>query len=185
MDVQMEPVIRLAVSRLVVSGMVVNRLAVIDLAIDGLIILWMFLLITAAIEDIRERKIKNRLNLLIGVVSCLTVVVVSCHVVPGGILRMMTEHMLSALLLSFPLFLANVIRPNSFGGGDIKLGFFGGWMLDFGEAFRAIEISFLTAALGTIGVWLISLRRHRENKSLTIPFGPFLAIGMILAELWL
>lgn len=180
MDVQMEPVVRLVVSRLVVS-----RLVVVDLVINGLMVLWMLLLIAAAIEDIHERKIKNRLNLLIGVVSLLMVMAVSHYAAPGGILRMMTEHMLSALLLSVPLFLANVIRPNSFGGGDIKLGFFGGWMLDFGEAFRALGISFLTAALWTIGIWLISLGRHRENKSLTIPFGPFLAIGMILAELWL
>lgn len=142
----------------------------------GLRGLWMIGLIAAAVEDIKERKIRNRLNLLIGGISLVTVILemILSH---SPIFRVLMEHLLSALLLSIPLLLANMIRKGSFGGGDIKLGFFAGWMLGFSEAFLALGISFILGAGWTIG--LLFFRRHHHKS--TLPFGPFMVLGMLVA----
>jgi len=73
-----------------------------------------------------------------------------------------------------------ILKREGMGGGDIKLiamlGAFLGW--------HAILVTiFLAAALGAcVGLSLIFLRRKERREPL--PFGPFLALGALLAMVW-
>jgi leader peptidase (prepilin peptidase)/N-methyltransferase len=73
-----------------------------------------------------------------------------------------------------------ILKREGMGGGDIKLiamlGAFLGW--------HAVLVTiFLAAVLGAgVGFTLILLRRRRRQEPL--PFGPFLALGALLAMVW-
>jgi leader peptidase (prepilin peptidase) / N-methyltransferase len=73
-----------------------------------------------------------------------------------------------------------ILKREGMGGGDIKLiamlGAFLGW--------HAVLVTiFLAAALGAcVGLILIFLRRKERREPL--PFGPFLALGALLAMVW-
>ena len=73
-----------------------------------------------------------------------------------------------------------ILQREGMGGGDIKLiamlGAFLGW--------RAVLVTiFLAAVLGAgVGLALILLRRKGRREPL--PFGPFLALGALLAMVW-
>ena len=73
-----------------------------------------------------------------------------------------------------------ILKREGMGGGDIKLiamlGAFLGW--------HAVLVTiFLAAVLGaSVGLTLILLRRRRRQEPL--PFGPFLALGALLAMVW-
>jgi leader peptidase (prepilin peptidase)/N-methyltransferase len=73
-----------------------------------------------------------------------------------------------------------LLKREGMGGGDIKLiamlGAFLGW--------HAVLVTiFLAAVLGAgVGLTLILLRRKRRQEPL--PFGPFLALGALLAMVW-
>src|SRR5438132_330788 len=73
-----------------------------------------------------------------------------------------------------------ILKREGMGGGDIKLiamlGAFLGW--------QAVLVTiFLAAVLGaSVGLTLILVRRKGRREPL--PFGPFLAIGALLAMVW-
>lgn len=82
-----------------------------------------------------------------------------------------------------------VFKQEAMGGGDIKLaamiGAFFGW--------KAVLVSFFLAFLAgsMVGVFLIVLGKGKKNQApdgikprIMVPFGPFLALGGILALFW-
>jgi len=73
-----------------------------------------------------------------------------------------------------------ILKREGMGGGDIKLiamlGAFLGWHV-------VLVTIFLAAVLGaSVGLALILLRRKGRREPL--PFGPFLALGALLAMVW-
>jgi leader peptidase (prepilin peptidase) / N-methyltransferase len=73
-----------------------------------------------------------------------------------------------------------ILKREGMGGGDIKLiamlGAFLGWQ-------AMLVTIFLAAVLGaSVGLALILLRRKGRREPL--PFGPFLALGALLAMVW-
>jgi leader peptidase (prepilin peptidase)/N-methyltransferase len=81
------------------------------------------------------------------------------------------------------LFLIHVVQPRGMGFGDVRLaGLIGvglGW-LSLGHVFVGLFLAFLTSAV--IGIALIATGvKSRKDR---IPFGPYLALGCILAVLW-
>jgi len=77
-------------------------------------------------------------------------------------------------------FLVAVLSRGGMGGGDIKLiamiGAFLGW--------QAVLVTILLGALSgaIVGVALILLKQKRRKDP--VPFGPFLALGALLAMVW-
>lgn len=66
------------------------------------------------------------------------------------------------------------------GGGDLKLGLFMGLTLGPPSALLAIILAFLGGSIVGVGLILSSLKRFGQ----TIPFGPFLSVGSIIALFW-
>lgn len=81
-------------------------------------------------------------------------------------------------------FLVALIYPAGMGGGDIKLAFVLGTMLGFVEGIGVVLVgmflSFLVGAAAGIGV-MVATGKGRKSQ---VPFGPFLALGTILAIFW-
>lgn len=90
---------------------------------------------------------------------------------------------LGGLLAWVVLFAIHMASPKGMGFGDVRLaGLIGvllGW-LSIGHVLLGLFLGFLTAAV--VGVGLVAVRlRTRKDK---VPFGPFLALGAILAVLF-
>lgn len=80
----------------------------------------------------------------------------------------------------FFLALILVTKSKGMGGGDMKFGIFLGLVLGFPAIITAISLSFLVGAV--FGIVLIILGKRKLGQ--TIPFGPFLSLGGILALLF-
>lgn len=90
------------------------------------------------------------------------------------------QTILGALLGGGILFAIALISKGGMGGGDIKLMFAAGFILGTSLTLLALFIAFVTGALGG-GFLLLKGRRKRKEP---IPFGPFLALGIIITSLW-
>ena len=88
-----------------------------------------------------------------------------------------TDALLGMLVGGGILFIIALIVPHGMGGGDIKLlgmvGAFLGWK-------SALMTIFLGSFAGSIGgiIGMVALGKGRQSK---IPFGPYLALGALLA----
>ena len=126
------------------------------------------LTLRAAALDLRYRIIPNRLTypaILLGLATAL--------VLPG--------RTWTATLLGGAVMLALYLPPALAGGGwlgmgDVKLGLALGLFLAFPVAVLA---AVLTAVLGGVAAAVLALR-HRERRA-TLPYGPWLAAGSLLA----
>jgi len=94
----------------------------------------------------------------------------------SGFQNLMTGTLTSASF--FLLFL--ITRGRGMGLGDVKLAFLMGFLLGWPKIIVAIYLSFLTGAL--VGVILILIKKKKFGQ--TIPFGPFLVLGTLIAQFW-
>ncbi len=78
------------------------------------------------------------------------------------------------------LLLAAIISRGGMGGGDIKLMFVAGFFL--GISLTGLAIFLATLVGGIIGLILMALKL--KGRKDTIPFGPFLSGGIVIASLW-
>lgn len=91
---------------------------------------------------------------------------------------------LEAAAASFAVFLALVIvSPRGMGMGDVKLAALLGLALGY-IGWRTVYAGFLVAFVGGAlgGILLILLRRAGLRSE--VPFGPYLALGTVVAVLW-
>lgn len=71
-------------------------------------------------------------------------------------------------------------KGRGMGGGDFKLGIFIGLVLGIQNSLVAILIAFLSGSV--VGIALLLSRK--KNFGQTIPFGPFMSFGAIVALFW-
>ena len=91
-------------------------------------------------------------------------------------------HILSALgAFLFFLLIFLVTRGRGMGFGDVKLAFLMGLFLGYPNIIVAFYTAFLTG--GLISIILILLKKKKFRGS-TIPFGPFLVVGTLIALFW-
>jgi leader peptidase (prepilin peptidase)/N-methyltransferase len=104
-----------------------------------------------------------------------TVVVLGAQVAlyPGQAL----EWVLAALAASFFLFAALLAYPKGMGMGDVKLALLLGAALG-----RDVAVGLMVGMLAAMVVGVVLLARHGPAaRKMAIPFGPFLALGAIVA----
>lgn len=88
--------------------------------------------------------------------------------------------LMAVLIGGFFMLLIIVTRGKGMGGGDVKLGALIGLALGFPNALIALMVSFISGAVLSLG--LILLKRKHFGQS--IPFGPFLVFGSLVALFW-
>jgi leader peptidase (prepilin peptidase)/N-methyltransferase len=82
-------------------------------------------------------------------------------------------------VLSLPMVLLNLIKPTSFGGGDIKLCAASGFLLGWQNMLVGGFLALLSG--GAWGVYLLASKKKGRREHFA--FGPFLAAGIYIALL--
>lgn len=158
-----------AAGGLVAAVLVVARFGVTGRALTGVLLVSALAVLTAI--DIERRLLPNRIVLP----SFAVVLLAQLVLLPDRSLEWIGASLGTALFL----FIAALIKPGGLGYGDVKLGLLLGAGL--GE-------SVLTClAAGVFAIWPAALymyaRHGRSAGKMALPFGPFLALGAVVALL--
>jgi leader peptidase (prepilin peptidase)/N-methyltransferase len=129
-------------------------------------------LVRAAITDIEERRIKNRLTFPAALLALLIGLVMHPSGVPGQLLAGLAT---GAFLTLFAL-----LSRGGLGMGDAKLGMVLGLYLSK-YVLIALVVGLLASGLFSLGV--LAARGVTAGRKTAIPLGPFLALGGIVAVL--
>ena len=130
------------------------------------------MLIAIFIIDLEERIIPDNLVFLSSAVILLLLLF--------GAHEYFFEFLLSGLLTGVSiLFLHLVTKGKGMGLGDVKLAFMGGLLIGWQLSILWLFLAFLTGA--AVGIILILLGRAKFRKH--IPFGPFMAVTLLVSYL--
>jgi leader peptidase (prepilin peptidase)/N-methyltransferase len=158
-----------AAAGVVASGLVLAHFGFDERALTG--VLFVSALAVLAAVDIERHLLPNRIVLP----SFAVVLVAQLVLVPDRSLEWIGASLGTALLL----LIAALIKPGGLGFGDVKLGLLLGAGLGKGV---------ITAlAVGIFAIWPVAVylyaRHGRAAGKLALPFGPFLALGAVVALL--
>jgi leader peptidase (prepilin peptidase) / N-methyltransferase len=126
-------------------------------------------LVVVSIIDLEERRLPNV------IVLPAFAIVLAAHLALSP--DRAAEWTIAAFGAALFLFLPTVIMPGGMGMGDFKLALLLGAMLGWAVV-TAILVASVVGALAAIGVLLL---RGAAARKQAIPFGPFLALGGIVA----
>ncbi|HZA39072.1 MAG TPA: prepilin peptidase [Actinomycetota bacterium] len=137
---------------------------------------WVLVVLTQI--DLEYRLLPNRIVYPAFVVGWMGLVVAA--LVDGSADRLI-DGALGAVIFGGFFFVVAFIYPAGMGGGDVKLGFvlgtFLGYLDGVGVVLVGMFLAFLIGSLVGIGVMLFTKR----GRKAMVPFGPFLALGTVLA----
>ena len=144
------------------------------------VLLWIVLIsvgVPLSIMDIISRRLPNPLNFALFVLSAIIISI--SGIVDHAISRVISSFS-DSLVLSISFLIVSFATRGGMGMGDVKLsagigviaGFYGTQTL-----FLSTFLSFILGAL--VGVALLLLRKG--NLKTTLPFGPFMIIGQLVA----
>jgi leader peptidase (prepilin peptidase)/N-methyltransferase len=128
------------------------------------------LLVPITLIDLDHRIIPNRLTLMGAVIAPLIVAFTD----PGAL----PEHLIAGVAAGGFFLIALLAYPSGMGMGDVKLAAVLGLFLG-----RAVGPAiFIALVAGTlVGVLVIARKGTREGRKTAVPFGPFLALGGVVA----
>lgn len=127
-------------------------------------------LIPAAVIDLKHKIIPDKLNLA-GFILGIPLIFESKEVLLSGVTGFFAG---GGLLL-----LIAVLSRGGMGGGDIKLAAVMGLLLGWKYLLVALFLAFTIG--GAIGIMMILLRMKKMKEA--VPFGPYLALGTVIAAL--
>ena len=127
-------------------------------------------LVAVSAIDLTHRIIPNRI-----VIPAFVVVLVA-----NTLLAPSPEWALAALGASGFLFLAVLAYPAGMGMGDVKLALLMGAALG-----KSVTVALMLAMVAALVPAVVLLARHGSKaRKMGIPFGPFLALGSVVALFW-
>jgi leader peptidase (prepilin peptidase) / N-methyltransferase len=127
-------------------------------------------LVAVSAIDLEHRIIPNRI--VVPAAAILLAVNTALHPSPRWIL--------GALGASGFLFAAALVHPKGMGMGDVKLAFLMGAALG-----KTVPVGLMAGMLAGMVPSLILIGRHgMKARKMKIPFGPFLAVGAVVALFW-
>lgn len=139
------------------------------------------MLLTVSVIDVELFRLPDLIVLPSIVITLVLIIVVSVATDDPASIRYALAG--GALYFGF-LFFAHLVYPRGMGFGDVKLavvmGLFVGWLgttytASIGLVLWAMLIGFVAGSI--IGIVLLAVRRRSKQ----IPFGPFLALGTVVA----
>lgn len=145
----------------------VGRHGALDIALGLLLVT---ALVPITLIDLDLRLIPNAITLPASVAAVLVAVVLDPGFVP--------EQLLAGAAAGGFFLLAALVHPRGMGMGDVKLAGMLGLYLG-----RAVAPAVLVALVGGIlvGAVIIARKGAREGRRTAVPFGPFLALGGLVA----
>jgi leader peptidase (prepilin peptidase)/N-methyltransferase len=149
----------------------------------AIFVTWLVLsvgLMALLVYDVKWKLLPDRLMRPLSLVAALQAVL---QIIAAQDTVMAIVNTVLAVAVGGGLFyiLFQVSQGKWIGGGDVKLG----WLLGLvaGTPGRSLLVIFSAALLGTL-MSLPLLASHRLKRSSTIPFGPFLIIGLLITQLF-
>jgi leader peptidase (prepilin peptidase)/N-methyltransferase len=144
---------------------------------------WLLLDVVAAVFlvplmviDVRERRLPDRLTLG-GAAALLALVGAGAAI--SGEAAPVAGALVGAGLMAGILLALHLASPRGMGFGDVKLGLLLGVLVGARAAALVLPALLLAGLLGAIGGVVQMIRRRRRD--VTLPFGPFLVAGTVLA----
>lgn len=134
-----------------------------------LLLLYDVLMVSLAIEDYKCRKIRNSYVQIILLMAVISVVVMPEISVSSRIAGMIAA--------SVPMAGIAMIKPGSFGGGDVKLVFASGAFLGVELVVKGTVTAILLA--GVYCIWMVCIKRACRNVQFAL--GPFLSMGYVMS----
>jgi len=125
-----------------------------------------FLLLFASNFDIHTREVPDSVSIMVAITALI-----------GKELADIPTMLIAAVLITLPQLAIAIIKPNTYGGADIKLMAACALLLGFEKGLIAIIVGLLLAVICTV------ITRKMKNQSLKDPFAliPYLAAGSMLA----
>jgi leader peptidase (prepilin peptidase)/N-methyltransferase len=160
------PLVELATA-LLCAGVVLDKGADSD-AILGIALV--LLLVPVTLIDLDHRIIPNTLMIIGTVVAPVILLATDAD--------SLVEHLIAAFAAGGFFFLAALAYPAGMGMGDVKLAFVLGLFLGSAVA-PALLIALLSGTV--IGIAIIARKGQAEGRKTAVPFGPFLALGAVVA----
>jgi len=111
------------------------------------------------------------------------------YLLKTGYFQMQVYNMLKALgvvllsstvIAAFFAFLVAITKGRGMGGGDIRLGFLIGLFNGFPQNIIAIFLGFILGATLSLVLVMLKIKTLKD----TVPFGPFLIAGSVIALVW-
>ena len=133
-----------------------------------LLLLYDVLLISLALEDMKFRKIRN--HYIAGILFLAAGSVFVMRDISVG------TRLLGMVAVNLPMSCIALVKPGSFGGGDVKLTFACGAFLGLERVVQGTVIAVFLA--GVYCIYLICVKRKRTNMQFAM--GPFLSAGYLL-----
>jgi leader peptidase (prepilin peptidase)/N-methyltransferase len=133
---------------------------------------FVLLLVPVTVIDLDHRIIPNKLMLLGTVVALGILALTAPESIP--------EHLIAGTAAGGFLLIAAIARPGGMGMGDVKLAFVMGLFLGR-EVGAAILVALVAGSL--VGGVIMTRKGARDGRKTAIPFGPFLALGGLVALL--
>jgi leader peptidase (prepilin peptidase) / N-methyltransferase len=127
-------------------------------------------LVPIALIDLDRRIIPNRITLPASVTAVAAAAVLDAGFVP--------EQLIAGAAAGGFFLLAAVMYPRGMGMGDVKLAGMLGLYLGRAVA-PAVLVALVTGVL--VGAAVIARKGAREGRKTAVPFGPFLALGALVA----
>jgi leader peptidase (prepilin peptidase) / N-methyltransferase len=148
-------------------------LVVLDRGLDQdavLGVVLVLLLVPITLIDLDHRIIPNRLTLLGAVLAPAIVAFTAPDAIP--------EHLIAGAAAGGFFLLAAFAYPRGMGMGDVKLAAVLGLFLGR-DVVPALFVAFLVGTL--VGAAIIARKGAQEGRKTAVPFGPFLALGGVIA----
>jgi leader peptidase (prepilin peptidase)/N-methyltransferase len=159
---------RYPVVELATAGLIVACFVVFGLGADAVVAsFFCAVLVAISAIDIERYIIPNRI-----VLPAAAIVLVAQTALDPSL-----EWLVAGLGAAAFFFLAALIYPGGMGMGDVKLALLLGFMLG-----RTVPIAIFVAMIAALVPSFVLLARHgRAARKMRIPFGPFLALGGVVA----
>ena len=140
------------------------------ISLEGLLAFsFICILMVVAYIDLDTQMIYDRFHILILVLG-----IISCFVSKD---LNIVERLIGSVVISVPMLVLSILIPGAFGGGDVKLMAVSGFFLGF----KAIVIAMFIALIIGGGYGTYMLVTKKLDKKDHFAFGPYLAIGLIVA----
>jgi leader peptidase (prepilin peptidase)/N-methyltransferase len=132
-------------------------------------VIFAMLLIYASVSDIRKREVSDYVGVMIAITALIAIP-----------LSALPNMMIGASLIALPQLIVAVMKPNSYGGADIKIMTASAFLLGLERGLIAIIIGL---AFGLLTTTIICLMQKKKMLKVSFPVVPYLAVGSIIAFL--
>lgn len=135
-----------------------------------------------SIFDIKYYIIQNKLVLFLSIFYTIGIILIPLIFnIHYTYIYFILDHIGAGIILFlFFLFLYLITKGKGFGGGDVKLAFPIGVLLGIKPTIIALYCAFIIGAIISIFFIIFKIRGLKDK----VPFGPFLAFGVIIAILY-